>query len=597
MYCIKRLLNLILIFFFVVMTFGGTIATNGITPVFGAEDLTGSSKIEITDFEISDIHGNTPPDGFYSYTQFLLNISWDASALLNNIHEGDYFTIDLPSEFRFKANHSSTSFDVMEPGGTNVVAKAVVTPGPGDRGGSVRLTFTNYVEDRYDIKGELSLMALLMWSHTNTYGDNEFEVKISSKVKKVTIKIKENPQIIDETFVKWYYNESDDEVEWVLRINHKKGNLTNVVITDKLTAESGDLEGIQYDKESFILVEAVMDEKGHTLSEISSTKIGDLISFAPDMRSFTYNMGDITGKQYFLRYKSSYKPDLILKNEATLNANGDKIVKIQIFELQSSAGIGAGELSGKLKIIKIDALNNTKKIKGAKFIISGPSLSPAVTKETDNNGEIFLTKLLPGEYTVKEIFVPGGYILDGTEHKVTVKKNAVAIETIKNNPPSPPPPSPSPKKTSISIKKQWIGKELDSIKVNLFADGKKIASQIVTKAMGWAYEFKDLNKFDGSKLIKYSVTEEKIEGYISKITGDPSSGFQIVNEETPKEDEKPKEKTPPGDDEKIPPGDEGELPKTGDGLGATEYGIALAILGAGLVLIGLSRRRHGKKNS
>ena len=69
----------------------------------------------------------------------------------------------------------------------------------------------------------------------------------------------------------------------------------------------------------------------------------------------------------------------------------------------------------------------------------------------------------------------------------------------------------------------------ENITVNLFADGEKVASQVVTGSRGfeekdatWSYEFKDLPKHAEGKVgkkIKYTVTEEKIANYETKVKG------------------------------------------------------------------------------
>ena len=71
-------------------------------------------------------------------------------------------------------------------------------------------------------------------------------------------------------------------------------------------------------------------------------------------------------------------------------------------------------------------------------------------------------------------------------------------------------------------------KRPSSITVNLFADGTKVASQKITEANGWKYEFKDLPKYEDGKEIKYTITEDVVDGYTSSI-----NGFNITNTYTP----------------------------------------------------------------
>lgn len=48
---------------------------------------------------------------------------------------------------------------------------------------------------------------------------------------------------------------------------------------------------------------------------------------------------------------------------------------------------------------------------------------------------------------------------------------------------------------STNIAKQWIGRVGDSITLNLFADGKKIARQALNENNNWQYTFTNLEKY------------------------------------------------------------------------------------------------------
>ncbi|MGG0168482.1 Cna B-type domain-containing protein, partial [Bacillus tropicus] len=58
------------------------------------------------------------------------------------------------------------------------------------------------------------------------------------------------------------------------------------------------------------------------------------------------------------------------------------------------------------------------------------------------------------------------------------------------------------------------------IKVDLLQNGTVIATQEVSKATGWKYEFKDLAAYDAEgKAYKYEVKEQTVPGYESKVSG------------------------------------------------------------------------------
>ena len=85
-------------------------------------------------------------------------------------------------------------------------------------------------------------------------------------------------------------------------------------------------------------------------------------------------------------------------------------------------------------------------------------------------------------------------------------------------------------KTSVSGQKTWSdhdnqdGIRPDEITVNLLADGKKVDSKTVTAKDGWKYEFNDLDKFKAGQEIKYSISEDKVTGYKTTV-----SGYDLTN--------------------------------------------------------------------
>ena len=96
-------------------------------------------------------------------------------------------------------------------------------------------------------------------------------------------------------------------------------------------------------------------------------------------------------------------------------------------------------------------------------------------------------------------------------------------------------------KTEVSVKKVWNdannqdGKRPSSITVKLLADGQDTGKTLeLNAANNWAGSFTDLDADKAGKVIAYTVIETtKVEGYISEVTGDATSGFTITNSYTP----------------------------------------------------------------
>ncbi|MDY6038024.1 MAG: Cna B-type domain-containing protein [Eubacterium sp.] len=101
-----------------------------------------------------------------------------------------------------------------------------------------------------------------------------------------------------------------------------------------------------------------------------------------------------------------------------------------------------------------------------------------------------------------------------------------------------------PAETEVSVSKTWKdndnqdGIRPEKISVKLFADGKDTAKTLVlSEKTGWKAVFDKLPLKKNGVEIKYTVKEEKVEGYTGEITGDAKNGFVITNTHKPAETE------------------------------------------------------------
>ena len=96
----------------------------------------------------------------------------------------------------------------------------------------------------------------------------------------------------------------------------------------------------------------------------------------------------------------------------------------------------------------------------------------------------------------------------------------------------------TPEKTTISGSKTWDdadnqdGKRPESITVRLFADGTEVTSKTVTAENEWNWSFTDLNKYAKGREIQYTITEDKVENYITNIEK-TENGYVVTNSYTP----------------------------------------------------------------
>ena len=69
----------------------------------------------------------------------------------------------------------------------------------------------------------------------------------------------------------------------------------------------------------------------------------------------------------------------------------------------------------------------------------------------------------------------------------------------------------------------------ETITINLYANGKLVASKTVSKADDWKWKFADQPKYEKGKEIEYTITEDKVDGYITtKGIGD----YDVINTPT-----------------------------------------------------------------
>ncbi len=480
---------------------------------------------QITDFSVTTSSGEIPPDGFSLSNALRIGISWDASVYQNNLKEGDYFNVNLPKEFIFPEDHSACNFDIKTPDGTDVVARAAVTPDATNGGGIIKVTFTKYVEDKYHIKGSMFLNATFNKKYIKTGQENVIAIAIGSQIVPIVINVKpiNNNPLNEETLSKWSRNKLfAGYVRWEARINHKKGNLTNVVITDELSSEDGDLTGIHYKKDSFRLMEINADAQGNVSSHGPIIDISNNVIFSDNDTKFRYELGNISGKQYFISYDTTFKENIKLRNKITLINVDETWTSSSSAVFAESGGQGSGDLLSKIKIIKVDSEDNEIKLAGAIFEVTRLSDNTTFTLTTNSEGEILSDKLIPGKYKIKETTQPVGYILNDETFEVDVKADGACIKTIKNQ----------PVKTNITVEKRWIGATGSPVTAILKADGTEVARHELTEATSWTHTFEKLRKYQpGTDTeIVYTVEEETIpQGYTVSYETDPTGVLVIKN--------------------------------------------------------------------
>ena len=500
-------------------------------------------------------------------SRFFISMDWDAGGNGVSLNEGDYFYVDLPEKMVFPSDSHNVDFQIVDKDNPSaVIANAHVTPAS-PSGGKVKVTFTNYVNGRYNIKGNLYMSANFNINTVTRDSQNTFESEINGQRVSSSVYVEGPTLVTDEGIKKWESKVTGhvDLVEWGGRINHKGDTLHNVVMTDKL-----DQPGEKYVPGSFKVRRVVFDAYGYVTNVLEELDLTGRLTISPDGSSFTLNLPDMNGDQYDFSYRSTYTPGTVLKNNVVLTATEKVQRAYAIHMLADSGGQGTGTLANKIKIVKIDADDNQVKLADAEFKITRVSDGREYTLKTDANGEAVSSWLRAGQYKLVETKAPAGYEADPQERLVTVQDGVVSLQTIEN----------APMKVSVNVKKLWVGEKKPSVKVHLYADDVDTGKELtLNEANAWTASFANLRKYNGADEIKYTVKEERVSGYSTAITGNSANGYVITNTQ----DIPPQ---PP----KTPP-----TPKVPNTYDANDMALYAGILLLGTVIsFGIARKKNAK---
>ena len=160
---------------------------------------------------------------------------------------------------------------------------------------------------------------------------------------------------------------------------------------------------------------------------------------------------------------------------------------------------------------------------------------PRFTPDGDNGEPLSFTDATPN-VALKSVMSEDVYNLGGGQTSLTISDNkakygggigangGVVIGKSEN--------------INIPIKKVWENPRIphpDKVKVNLKNGNTVIDSITLSESDGWEGAFSNLPQRDASgSAIAYTVAEDPVEGYSSKVTGDAERGFTVTNTSTAK---------------------------------------------------------------
>ena len=476
------------------------------------------------DLEIQNIvikNGGNPVNSMQVGDEFRIEMNWKAKAKAATINEGDYFIVKLPDNILIKNDAGNLNFSLTAPDGS-VMANAHVTPKAGG-GAEIKVTFTNYVNGRYNINGTLGMNANFNKDKVTVNQKNNFDIEAGGKTTPFQFKVDGGPTgNSNEVLHKYSFGAASiNEAEWRVRINYKKANFPNAVVTDTLVGTTE-----KFVKESFRLFRVNYTSD---LNENNRVRIdlSDKIVFSNNDQTFTINLGNINGEQYKLEYRTTYTPGTNLRNNVKLTSNNNKVdEKFISFKKEAAGGTGVGILANKIKLVKVDAEDNTVVLANAVFEVTKPDGSK-FELTTAADGTVTSPALVAGTYKVKEKTAPAGYELNTQEFTLTVSPTSSAIQTIKDE----------PIRTTVKATKQWVGPIGTAVTVHLYADDVDTGKTVTLNAANnWEDTFTNLRKYKPGTTteIKYTVKEDAVANYDGVVSGDMATGFTITNTNTEK---------------------------------------------------------------
>jgi len=500
-----------------------------------AEDGPKQVDATITNFRFMNLSRTNVGDIYYT-DNFYFDLDWAANTTGATLKEGDYFTIDLPDTVMFSSDSSPIDFDIYDANGTGaVIAKAHITAGT--NGATAKIVFTNWVENRYNVNGNIQLSARFDLTRVPVNQSTSFTVSVNAGKSNMTSSSGSvnvaGPQVLtDESLNKfaWYDTENPHLANWEIRINHKKATLSNVTIHDTIV---GSTEKIL--KDTIRLSTVQMDQYGNDIAGTSTpVDLTGKLTMSDNDQTFTINVGNVNGEQYRLTYQSTYTEGTNLNNKLTLTSVNQTYTFDARFSRASSGGSGSGDLANKIKLTKVDEDDNTITLANAVFTVTKPD-GTTFDLTTGADGTVTSEALVQGTYKVKEKTAPSGYELNDTEYTLEVTSTGGALQTITDK----------PIKTDISVTKTWVGPKAGPVTIHLFANGTDTGTTLtLDDSNNWTGSFSNVRKYDQSGTeIQYTVTEDAVNGYDTTITGDQTTGFTITNTEQPKNVTPPKQNT------------------------------------------------------
>ncbi|WP_313641612.1 collagen binding domain-containing protein [Paenibacillus sp.] len=299
----------------------------------------------------------------------------------------------------------------------------------------LKVSFTDAIHSAYYIDFHTSLEGQVIGTTIDNKANLYDGTKKVSKDLNATVKMPYGDEYLLKNGA-----QNGDKIDWSIQINRGQSTVKNALIKDTPSANQILLQ------DSFHLYPTIVAENGDVTK--SGPELIQGIDYSLEIKT------DVDGKQSFdLSFAKEISKPYILDYQSLIMANtGDKVINAVRFSgynvieinkdfskeiivgVSSGSGSGSG-VRGSLTIKKLDAEDNLKTLEDATFSLyrlNGSDRIFITSVTTNTAGTATFNKLWLGNYVLIETTAPSGYVLDSTEHPVSIHSSSANQLVITN---------------------------------------------------------------------------------------------------------------------------------------------------------------------
>lgn len=212
-------------------------------------------------------------------------------------------------------------------------------------------------------------------------------------------------------------------LEWAVTVNRNKARLNKPVIVDKLSVDPR----LELDPASVRLYEAEVQTDGSVRQGAEVPVTRDNITYDLTDNTFKFHFLQQIDRAYLLVFRTDFGDDA--KNKEVVNqvyyegSEADQETSGTRIRIAGSIAGGSSSIPKGNIAVKKYADDTSTVLKDAVFAVYNDYVTYTM-QPTDMNGESSLEQVRTGNYGIKEIAAPEGYVLDSTERAAAISKNS-----------------------------------------------------------------------------------------------------------------------------------------------------------------------------